>query len=99
MAEKIVSGKASMSGPSHVTTQPANNIVERFLNRIPGPRWVKVLVGTSFFTGFCGLTFFSGPKKKSGHGAFDPEKPEMVQRGQDSAEAARLGRFSKGQRK
>ena len=99
MAEKIISGKASMPSSTHVTTKPANNIVERFLNRIPGPRWVRVLAGTSFFMGFCGLTFFGGTKKKSGHGAFDTEKPEMVQRGQDSAEAARLDRFSKSQRK
>ena len=81
MVEKIISGKASMmAGTSHVA-KPANNIIERFLNRIPGPRWVRVLAGTSFFLGFCGVTFFGGTKKKSGHGAFDTEKPEMVQRG------------------
>jgi hypothetical protein len=96
MVEKIIGGKKAgpMAGPAHIT-QPANNIVEHFLNRIPGPRWIRVLVGTSFFMGFCGVTFFGGKKKKSGHGAFDTEKPEMVQRGQDSAESARLDRFSK----
>lgn len=97
MVQKIISGRASTTGPPHVAP-PANNIIEKFLNRIPGPRWVRVLAGTSFFMGFCGLTFFGGTKKKSGHGAFDTEKPEMVQRGQDSAEAARLSRFAKSQK-
>lgn len=96
MADKIINKYSSKggigSGPQHVA-EPANNMVERLLNRIPGPRWVRVAAGTGLFLGFCGVTFFSGRKKQAGHGAFDVEKPEAVQRGQDSAEAARLERF------
>ena len=101
MADKIINKYTKKggigSGPTHVAA-PANNIVERMLNRIPGPPWVRVLAGTGFFLGFCGVTFFGGKSKQAGHGAFDVEKPEAVQRGQDTAESARLDRFSKSRK-
>ena len=96
MADKIINSYSKKgrlgSGPQHVA-EPANNMVERVLNRIPGPRWVRVAAGTGIFMGLCAVTFFGGRKKKAGHGAFDVEKPEAVQTKQDSAEGARLERF------
>ena len=62
--------------------------------RIPGPIGVKVFVGTSALMGFCAATFYAGSSNKSGHGAFDTEKPEAVQAGMEKKDADRLSRLS-----
>ena len=47
--------------------------------------------------GLCAGSFYAmgGFSKKPGHGAFDVDKPDSVQRGMDSADALRLSRLSK----
>ena len=76
-----------------------NNIIERGLRYIPGGQRTKVWVGTTLALGFLAATFFGGKAKKSGHGAFDVEKPQKVQEEQDRAETNRLNRFVSSQEK
>ena len=79
--------------PGSTPIVPPNNMVEKLLRHIPGGQGTKVVVGTALIMGFLGATFFGGKSKKAGHGAFDVDKPQQVQEGQDKAETARLQRF------
>ncbi len=73
--------------------QVNNTLFERGLSKLPGGQKYKVLWGTALTMGFLGATFFGGQSKKAGHGAFDVDKPQAVQEGQDAQEDARLSRF------
>jgi hypothetical protein len=72
---------------------------ERALNKLPGGQKYKVFWGTALTMGFLGATFFGGQSKKAGHGAFDLDKPQAVQEGQDAQEDARLSRFVSSSKK
>ena len=74
------------SGP--YTAEPANNMVERVLNRIPGHGGCELRWNRNFHE-LVRRHIFRW-RKKAGHGAFDVEKPEAVQTKQDSVKH-RLG--------
>jgi len=76
-----------------------NTFFERGLNKLPGGQKYKVFYGTALIMGLLGATFFGGKTKKAGHGAFDVDKPQAVQEGQDAQESARLSRFASSSRK
>ena len=57
----------------------------------------KVRFGVFLSMAFCTVSFYAmgGFTKKAGHGAFDVDKPDSVQRGMDKEEAIRISRMSK----
>ena len=69
-------------------------VLNRLVNAIPGSQGTKVFVGTTVALGLCALSFFGGKAKKSGHGAFDSDRPQAVQLSMDEAEKNRLKKIS-----
>ena len=65
-------------------------VLNRLVNAIPGSQGTKVFVGTMGAFAFCAVTFFGGKATKSGHGAFDSDRPQAVQTAMDAAEKERL---------
>ena len=69
-------------------------VLNRLVNAIPGSQGTKVFVGTTVALGLCALSFFGGKAKKSGHGAFDSDRPQAVQLSMDEAEKIRFKKVS-----
>ena len=66
------------------------------VKKIPGPPWVRVLVGTTIAIGVPTCHFYSQKRARPGHGAFDVDKPEAVQNGMEKATLDRANRLSGG---
>ncbi len=77
---------------SYLFTMRLSALVEK----IPGPHWVKVLVGSTIAIGAPTVHFYSSRRARPGHGAFDVDKPEAVQQGMEKADRARAARFTGG---
>ena len=87
-------GRVVVIDPLFLSLRPLIMVLNRLVNAIPGSQGTKVFVGTTVALGLCALSFFGGKAKKSGHGAFDSDRPQAVQLSMDEAEKNRLKKIS-----
>mgnify|MGYP000595581085 CR=1 FL=1 len=69
-----------------------SNLVEK----IPGPHWFKVAVGSAIGIGLPTIHFYSSRRERPGHGAFDVDKPEAVQKSMEQRDLDRGSRLRGG---